>query len=174
MDAVAFHLLWEIREKHKTSDFGKVAQKLLAICFCRLGYTHIEERGVQGVDLDVGKGAAKLAIEVKTTDGDGITIGEKDVSGLQRRAEDGYVPAYAILKVSLLSDWVIASARNILPGNLRIGRFSTQCIQPLQNEINQSFGSVVRDYGREILEAHRGQAQWIADKSLQAEKRKRS
>lgn len=168
MDASAFNLLDQIRKKHGTGDFGKVAQKLLAIVFCRLGYSHIEERGVQGVDIDVGKDGAKYAVEVKTTGSDAVTIEEKDVSGLQRRAKDGYSPAFAILKISLLSDWVIASAENILPGKVRIGRFSTQRILPLADEVNKSFSCVVMDYGQQILEARRSQAQWVAHKYLKA------
>src|SRR6266571_5934485 len=70
MDAAVFHLVEQIRTKHGTGDFGKVAQKLLAIVFCRLGYSHIEERGVQGVDIDAGKDGSKYAVEVKTTGSD--------------------------------------------------------------------------------------------------------
>jgi hypothetical protein len=170
MDAVAFHLVEQIRKRHGTGEFGKVAQKLLAIVFCRLGFSHIEERGVQGVDIDVGNDGAKYAVEVKTTARDTVVVGEKDVSGLLRRAEDGYRPAFAVLRVGLLSDWLISSAENINPGTVRVGRFTTQPIQSLQYDVNRLFATVVKDYGQRILEAQRSQAQAVAHKFLETER----
>jgi hypothetical protein len=38
---------------------------------------------------------------------------------LLRRAEDGYQPVFAVLRVGLLSDWLIALAENIGPGTVR-------------------------------------------------------
>src|SRR5262249_33730563 len=153
-------------KKHGKGDFGKVAQKLLAIVFCRLGYEHIEERGVQGVDIDAASGEEKYAVEVKTTAGDEGMIGQKDVDGLQRRIQDGYEPIFAVLKIGILSDWIVASAKNVQVGVARLGRLSVDCVQALQDEVNRYFGPIVMEYGPRLLAAPRGRAQFVAERFL--------
>jgi len=164
-----FETLRQIRDKHGAGEFGKIAQKLLAIALCRLCFT-VEERAIQGVDIDAIKEDLRYSFEVKTTDKDEINIGEKDILGLQQRTQDGYKIGFAVLRVSLLSNWVVASGDNILPGTVRIGRFKTQRILPLEEEVNEAFSVVVDDYGRDILSAAKGQGQMVADRMLSRER----
>lgn len=164
-----FETLRQIRDKHGAGEFGKIAQKLLAIALCRLCFT-VEERAIQGVDIDAIREDLRYSFEVKTTDKDEITIGEKDIRGLKQRTQDGYKIGFAVLRVSLLSNWVLASGDNILPGTVRIGRFKTQRILPLEEKVNETFSVVVDDYGRDILSAAKGQGQMVADKILSRER----
>jgi len=166
MKAIAFETLRGIRDKHEPREFGKIAQKLLAIAFCRLGF-EVKERSIQDVDIEAVKDNLKYWIEVKTTDKDEVVIEEKDVNGL-RQCEllHGGETGYAVLKISLLSDWIIASSRNIKPGTVRIGRFSTRKILPLQDDINGVFSSIVKEFGNQVLSATEGKAQFVADRLL--------
>lgn len=176
MEVIVFVTLKRIRNKHGHSEFGKIAQKLLGIALCRLCF-EVKERSVQDVDIEAVKNGMKYWLEVKTTDKDEVTIGEKDVRGLKQGEQlHGGVTGYAILKVSLLSDWIIASSRNIKSGTVRIGRFSTQRILTLHDDINKIFPFIVKEFGDQILSASKGKAQFVADKLLKTEikKKKRS
>ncbi|MBW2038057.1 MAG: hypothetical protein JRI46_00430 [Deltaproteobacteria bacterium] len=174
MEAIIFQTLKRIRDKHGPSEFGKIAQKLLGIVLCRLCF-EVKERSVQDVDIEAVKKGLKYWLEVKTTDKDEVIIGEKDVSGLKQcELLHGGATGYAILKVSLLSDWIIASSGNIKSGTVRIGRFSTQRILPLQNDVNKNFPSIVKELGNQILSATKGQAQFVADRLLKLEIEKKN
>jgi Holliday junction resolvase len=169
MEAIIFETLKRIRYKHGPKEFGKVAQKLLGIALCRLCF-EVKEHSVQDVDIAAVKNELKYWLEVKTTDKDEVIIGEKDISGLKQcKLLHGGETGYATLKVSLLSDWNIASSRNIESGAIRIGRFSTQRILPLENEVNKIFPSIVKELGNQILSASKGEAQFIADRLLKEE-----
>ena len=169
MEPIVFETLRQIRDKHGPREFGKVAQKLLAIAFCRLCF-EVKERSVQDVDIEAVKSDLKYWLEVKTTDQDEVIIGEKDVSGLKQcELLHGGVTGYAILKVSLLSDWFIASSKNIKSGAVRLGRFSTRRILPLQDDINRVFPSIVKEFGNQVLSVTKGKAQFVADRLLREE-----
>lgn len=169
MEAKVFEILRRTRDKHGPGEFGKIAQKLLAIVFCRLSF-EVKERSVQDVDIEAVKDDLKYWLEVKTTDKDEVIIGEKDVNGLnQCELLHGGVTGYAVLKISLLANWIISSSRNIKPGAVRIGRFSVRRILPLQDNINKVFPSIVKEFGNQILSATKGQAQFVADRLLKEE-----
>lgn len=169
MEVKVFETLRNIRDKHGPSEFGKIAQKLLAIAFCRLSF-EVKERSVQDVDIEAVKDDLKYWLEVKTTDKDEVIIGEKDTNCLnQCELLHGGVTGYAVLKISLLADWIVASSRNIKPGAVRIGRFSVRRILPLHDDINKVFPPIVKEFGNQILSATKGQAQFVADRLLKEE-----
>jgi len=169
MEAKVFETLRRIRDKHGAGEFGKIAQKLLAIAFCRMSF-EVKERSVQDVDIEAVKDDLKYWLEVKTTDKDEAIIGEKDAIGLnQCELLHGGVTGYAVLKIGLLADWIIASGKNINPGAVRIGKFSVRRILPLQDDINKVFPSIVKEFGNQILYATKGQAQFVADRLLKEE-----
>lgn len=169
MEAIVFETLRRIRDKHRPSEFGKIAQKLLTIAFSRLCF-EVKERSIQDVDIEAVKDDLKYWLEVKTTDKDEVVIEEKDINGL-RQCEllHGGVAGYAVLKISLLSDWIIALSGNIKPGTVRIGRFSTRKILPLQDDVNKLFPSIVKEFGNQVLSASKGKAQFVADRLLKEE-----
>lgn len=173
MEAIVFKMLKRIRDKHGHGEFGKITQKLLGIVLCRLSF-EVKERSVQDVDIEAVKNDLRYWIEVKTTDKDEIHIREKDVNGLnQCELLHGGVAGYAVLKISLLSDWIIASSRNIKSGTVRVSKFTTQRILPLNNDINKIFSSVVKEFGDQILSTSKGKAQFITDKLLKIEIKKK-
>ncbi len=152
MDSFTIQILESIRKKYTGKGYGgKIFQKLLALSFIRKGFKLNEERTVEGVDIDIIKGVEKYALEVKTTVKDEIQLGKKDVEGLRRREPDGYRTGYAVLKLGILSEWIIGESKNIRVGTLRIGRLSVYPMQNLEDCANEEFPKVVKKYGRNIL-----------------------
>jgi hypothetical protein len=98
----AKNILAAIQERH-FSESGKIIQKLLALTLQRLGYDHLEERPIQGVDIDVMNKATgeKHSFEVKTSKSTEIVIAKKDRKGLRAREEDRYQTFYAILYIDV-------------------------------------------------------------------------
>lgn len=103
-------------EPHGPREFGKIRQKLLALAFHGGGCGHVVERGFQGVDIDAAWEQEKWTIEVKTTIGDRVFLAPKDVAGLASRRRDGYRPLLAVLRLSALSDRLIADAVQLVAG----------------------------------------------------------
>ncbi len=174
MEVATFDWLNRMRSRH-AKEFGKACQLLVAISFCRAGFHRIDERSVQGVDLDIGYHGAfpNFALEVKTTEHDKVKIGEKDVDGLAAKAQDGYKTAFVVLRLGLLSDWVVAKAKGLCAGEIPIGRLEARAIPDLQKELNREFPHVVADYAPELLKKPTGEAQEYLQACLAIEKRKR-
>jgi hypothetical protein len=153
LDPLTFDLLERIRHRHKT-EFGKICQILLAISFCKLGFKQVVEKSVQGVDIDINDHPIfpKLSIEVKTTAENTVIIEPKDVQGLKVKEKEGYEIAYAVLRLGVLSDWIIAKGKGIPAGKIAIGRLQRREISDLQNKIREVFPEVVAKYQNEILQ----------------------
>jgi hypothetical protein len=160
MAVSTFHWLKEIRNQHRR-EFGKGCQLLVAISFCRIGFNRVSVQLVQGVDLelDIHSTFPKFALEVKTTQNDRVLVAKKDVEGLAAKANDGYEIGLAVLRLGLLSDWVIAKANHLSAGTIPIGRLETRAVVELQRELNQQFPQVLAQYAAEILKAQRGEVQ---------------
>jgi hypothetical protein len=109
MDIVTLNRLRELRETYSIGVFGKIAQKLLALALRRMEFTHVVERGVEGVDIDIARGDRdKYALEVKTTEGRSFVLSESNVSALGDRAKDGYRPVIAALRLAVFERWILA------------------------------------------------------------------
>ena len=68
MKTETYEQLKNLHDNYGPQEFGKLCQKFLAVAFQMAGYSHIVERGVQGVDVDAaGEKGEKYAVEVKTT-----------------------------------------------------------------------------------------------------------
>jgi Holliday junction resolvase len=90
-----------------TGPFGKIVQKILALCFYEVGFSNIVERGVQGADIDFTKnGNEKYTVEVKTTEKSSIFLSADNIEAIRERVNDGYMPVIAVLQLCLLSNWV--------------------------------------------------------------------
>src|SRR5262245_30961700 len=117
-----YRLLKALHRQHGAREFGKISQKLLAIAYRSAGFSHVIERGVQGVDVDAaGDFGEKYATEVKTTEKNFIVFRHKDKAGLAARRRDGYQPLLAIFGLRPLSGWQFVYAENLRVGSLLIG-----------------------------------------------------
>jgi hypothetical protein len=132
-------------------EFGKLSQKLLALTYRRAGYTHVVERGVQGVDVDAARGQAKFATEVKTTINNSITILSKDVRGLAARSSDGYKPLLGVLRLSPLSDWFLADAEYLKAGCFALDQLRSYRRHDLEDDLRPLFAVVVEEHADAAL-----------------------
>lgn len=176
MDAATFDCVKNIQEhlntrSRKDNGFGKACQLLLAITFCRLGF-QVQNHCSEGVDIDIWDHYQfpHFSIEVKTTIKNTVQLGKKDVEEWEKKAREGYETAFAVLRIELLSEWLIAKAKGIPAGNIPLGRLQVRAIPELQNEVNLEFPLVVAKYGTEILKRQTEDALTYLDKCLEKEK----
>lgn len=148
METGTYERLKKLHKKYGPQEFGKICQKFLAISFQMAGYTHIEERGVQGVDVDAAgeNRREKYAIEVKTTLRNSINFEHKDVEGLQKRKEDGYQSILSVLRLNRFSDWIFAKADTIKAGSLYIDSIRVYRLHELENSIRPCFDKTVKEH----------------------------
>ena len=159
MRAETFKKINELKKEYgvkgkATGPFGKIIQKILALCFYEIGYTNIVERGVQGADIDVTKkDNGKYTIEVKTTESTSIHLTKDNKEAIKDRVKDGYEPVIAILQLSLLDNWrFMRIPINEIPiGKILIDRLRTYKFRLLEDQINLVFDRVMKKHFSEIL-----------------------
>lgn len=152
MNTRTYELLKILHRRHGPRRFGKLCQKLLAIALSSAGYERIVEREVQGVDVDAGgANGAKYAIEVKTTKGEHVRFEEKDLEGLKRRAQDGYSPVLAVLRLRVLADWVFAKADDLSPGSIHVATLRAHRLPELENAVSDCFDRVLQEHFDGVL-----------------------
>ncbi len=141
--------LQKLRKKYGSGPFGKIAQKLLALSFREMGYTHIIERSVEGVDIDIaGQASKKFALEVKTTDGLSIVLSSSNVQGLRERARDGYLPVIAALRLAVFENWILAGVPlDELPtGQVLVVRLRAYRMNDMEHMLGAAFEQVVEKH----------------------------
>ncbi len=154
-------MLQDVQKRHP-KEYGKVAQKLLALTFERIGFEVNEERAIQGVDIDVisKETGEKLSIEVKTSRDGSVTIGAKDVEGLKSRKKDHYGILYAVLSMPycLGEGWIVVPADGIGKGSHAVLRLARRKVPELCDGINGAFPEVVREVYPDLMRCSRGNA----------------
>lgn len=154
-------MLQAVQERHPT-EYGKVAQKLLAMTFIKMGFKLNEERAVQGVDIDIidTETGERLSIEVKTSKSSKVSIGQKDVESLKPRKEDHYEIFYAMLSMPLcLSEgWVVVPAEGIKKGDYAVLRLARLKLRDLCDTINSAFPAVLKEVYPDLMKCSRGSA----------------
>ena len=151
MQRATYECLKELHERYGAREFGKLCQKFLALAYRRAGFGHVVERGVQGVDVDAAGGEAKYATEVKTTINHSIAFQDKDVAGLEARKCDGYHPLLAALRLSPLSDWLLADAEHLQAGVFALDQLRPYRRRDLEDTIRPLFAVVVDEHGEATL-----------------------
>ena len=151
--------LRRIQSKHAT-EFGKVIQKILALSLIDMGYRLVEERTVQGVDIDIvhGETGSKKAIEVKTCLHREVSIAPKDIDGLHRRIDDGYEAYVAVLSLplSVSLGWVMVPAEDLKPGRYGVLSLHSRCDEHLSEAVNSAFERRFQVVADEILTCETG------------------
>ena len=149
MDIQTFSIVRDLHTKYRPGIFGKIAQKLLALGFRELGYTHVVERSVEGVDIDVaGGGLESLALEVKTAEGRSFQLSKSNIDALRDRIQDGYQPVIAALRLSILEDWIISKPKitHLSPGEIFIDNLRPYRDGELEDLINPAFDKIVMEH----------------------------
>lgn len=154
-------LLEKIHRAHP-KEFGKVVQKLLALAFARVGYQVVEERAVQGVDIDMIDKATgeRFSLEVKTSQGGDIYLTTKDIEGLERRSLDHYATYYAVLCLPhcIGEGWIIVPSAGVREGRYGAMRLAARDDGALSERANSAFPAVLEEASEHLLGCRRGQA----------------
>ena len=141
--------LRQLRKKYDSGPFGKIAQKLLALSFREMGYTHIVERSIEGVDIDIeGEASKKFALEVKTTHGLSIVLSPDNIQGLRERARDGYLPVIAALRLAVFENWILAGVplNELSAGQVLIDRLRAYRMSEVEQVLGPAFEQVVEKH----------------------------
>lgn len=154
MNMQTLSLLRKLRGKFGPGPFGKIAQKLLALSFREIGFTHIVERSVEGVDVDIAReDDKKFALEVKTTEGLSISLDGSNVQALHDRARDGYSSVIAALRLAVFEKWILAQVplNELSPGQMLIDRLRAYRMRDMENLLDAAFDRVVAEHCRGTL-----------------------
>lgn len=154
MKVSTFEHLQQIRDKFGPGIFGKIVQKLLAVAFYDAGFSHVVERGVQGVDIDAVDGDGKrYTLEVKTTDGNRITMSEENIKGLKDRAKDSYIPIIAALRMQPFEDWILGGipVAQLQRGSFLLSRLRAYRVRALETLICSAFEAIVNQHFAHVL-----------------------
>ena len=145
--------LRQLRDKFGPGPFGEIAQKLLALSFREIGFPHIVERSVEGVDIDIAGKAGKFALEVKTTEGSSISMDSSNIQALDDRARDGYLPVIAALRLAVFEKWILAQVplNELSPGQMSIYRLRAYRMSDMENLLAPAFEQVVEKHFRGTL-----------------------
>jgi hypothetical protein len=156
MQRATYECLTDLYARHGPREFGKLCQKFLAITYRRAGFGHVVERGVQGVDVDAAGGEVKYSTEVKTTINHAIVFQDKDVVGLEARKCDGYHPLLAALRLSPLSDWLLADAEHLQAGVFPLDQLRPYRRRDLEEPVRALFAAVVDEHAEAALAGAQG------------------
>lgn len=138
--------LRELRSIYGHGPFGKIAQKFLALSFGEIGFIHIVERSVEGVDIDISDNAnRKYAIEVKTTVGKSVHLDQSNIQALKKRVKDGYKPLIAGLRLDIFEEWRLSEipVNELVAGDILIDNLRVYRVLDLERSINIAFETIV-------------------------------
>lgn len=163
MDMQTLGLLRKLCDKYGPGSFGKIAQKLLALSFGEIGFTHIVERSIEGVDIDIaGKDDEKFALEVKTTNGLSINLSVSNVEALRKRTRDGYFPVVAALRLAAFEKWILARIplSELSPGPMPVYRLRAYRMIEMENMLTPAFEQIVEKHFQGTL---KGSQQYLSE-----------
>ena len=149
MRVQTLHNLFKLRDKYGSGPFGKITQKLLALSFREMGYTHVVERSIEGVDIDIaGEAKRKFALEVKTTEGLSISLSPDNIQSLRERVRDGYSPVIAALRLAIFEDWILGKipVNELSAGQMLIDRLRAYRMSDVENLLRPIFEQVVEKH----------------------------
>ena len=148
-----------IREA-RGKEYGKLLQKLLAIAFLETGVSTLTEHGIQGIDLDLEIGNERYGIEVKSCEGDTISLGKKDLAGLHRLHRERARVFVAVLGSGLLDEWIFVRFHpDEFPPNRKLTTFQLRAYRDrdLERRVHGPFGDAVEKHANTaILHGQKG------------------
>lgn len=130
----------------KGKEYGKLVQKLLAIAFLESGAEGLIERSIQGIDLEVRLAGRRLALEVKTCEGGSLTLGKKDLDGLDRQCAEGLETYVPVLGDRPTDDWIFVRYAPLeLPSAKQLSLFKLRAYRDreLEARIARAFEAAV-------------------------------
>ena len=144
----------QVHEKLRTlsaergKEYGKLVQKLLAIALLDSGVECLIDRSTQGIDLEVKFAGRRLALEVKTCEGGSLSLGKKDLAGLDRQHADGLETYVPVLGDRSTDDWIfVRYVPGELPSAKQLSLFKLRAYRDRELETR-----IARTFERAVLE----------------------
>ena len=134
---------------------GKILQRLLAIAFDTIGYRLVDERLVEGTDLDVchrERTAERYSFEVSTTQGFLVPVENEDLRLMDERVRDGYLTGIAGLRIAPGGKWVLVRREWLTPPSLRLAVGNSPGWEDLAMRLNRAFDEVTGRLGEAAVE----------------------
>ncbi len=153
-----YKALDNIFKKYREKQTGIILQCLLGLSLyatLKCPPECININLIEGVDIIVECKDFKYAIEVKTTKGRQINLGEKDFEGLKKYKGNEYTPLMAILKIDLHSQWLFINPERLgRKSSWNINELYTDDIyKNLSEKVNEMFEEMVSKYAQELKDS---------------------
>ncbi|MFH1690688.1 MAG: hypothetical protein ABIE42_10715 [Candidatus Eisenbacteria bacterium] len=156
----------QLRSHVGSGQAGKFIQRLLALALIKAGISVVDERTVEGPDLDLGE----YQVEVKTAEREPFQLTQKDFNDVAAAAKLGKAPAFAFLSLDSFDGWVFALAERISQNSVYCGDLALCRIRSLEEAANANFDDVVKawahvlrddpDGGFERMDLRRREGVW--------------
>ena len=110
---------------------------------------------MEGTDADFESRAdpsIRLAVEVRSTEGDVVPVREEDLRQLDARARDGFKGVLAALRVAPGTRWALVDRSWLKVGKLRVSVGTTTGWEQLADGVDHAFEGLLIDHRRGILD----------------------
>lgn len=148
-------LLRRLADRYDDRQRGKILQRLLALAFDKAGYRLVEERLVEGTDLDFchrERTDEKYSFEVRTTEGHVVPVKVEDLRLMDERVADGYATGVAALRIAPGGRWIFLQREWLTTPSVRWALGTSPGWEALEATINDAFDSVLEERGQAALD----------------------
>ncbi len=134
----------------EASEFGKVCQCLLAICFKQLGYSVTHFQFIGRPDFVVESSTENFSVEVKSSLRRSVTIKRTDISGIEGL---GHAPVFGILTYPDMSTrWLVVDAVGLSARTYAKSELASISRSTLETKVSLAFSAVLPKYKRRAIE----------------------
>ena len=148
-----YYRIWaavnELSNIHNASEFGRLAQVLLALTFQDAGFKLSHFQQVGRPDFVAQRNDQDFAVEVKAPSGNEVLIKREDLMGVRNL---GHPPVVAVLTYPMLDTrWLIVACGSLIPRLYEKIELTKYDLNNLSEEINVSFLSVLGKYREQAM-----------------------
>jgi hypothetical protein len=138
----------QVESRLTPTDFGRLAQVLLALSFQEVGFSINHFQQVGRPDFLAEKGSQEYAVEVKAPVGSTVLLKEEDLLGVNNL---GAVPMVAVLTYpDIDAQWLLLPSNSVSPHVYQKTMLKKYNMTTLSREVNESFLSVL-DKDRDLI-----------------------
>ena len=131
----------EVASKLTPTEFGRLAQVLLALSFQEIGFSINHFQQVGRHDILAVRGTQEYAVEVKAPTRDEVMIKKEDLMCVENLR---HIPILAVFTYPELdAQWVVLPSRGIQPRSYQKASLKKYRMPELSAELNESFLKVV-------------------------------
>lgn len=131
----------EVASRRTPSDFGRLAQVLLALSFQEIGFSINHFQQVGRPDFLAQRAGQKYAVEVKAPGRDAVLLKEEDLMGVNNL---GHLPTVAVLTYpDIDAQWLLLPSISVSPHLYTKVMLKKYNVAELSLEINASFLNIL-------------------------------